>query len=173
MTTLVTNAISNMQTSLFVCSSNLKYKNIYMIRLAKVHKLRLPTLFLQNAVFTAICGGQRGSAGGIFIGGQLQGDGWKIAVVKRGVPRVCVEKLVSPWPPRSATRPLIAVVRGSRQKTRELYCNYGTFVIIVCNCQNPLTCACCTWDYSLYKQPPSNYVKFCNMMALKAFALEN
>jgi len=53
----------------------------------------LPTLFLQNAVFTAICGGQRGSAGGIFIGGQLLGDGWKIAVVKRGVPRVCVENL--------------------------------------------------------------------------------
>ena len=43
--------------------------------------------------FTAIRGGQRGSAGGIFIDGQLQGDGWKIAVVKRGVPRVCVENL--------------------------------------------------------------------------------
>ena len=31
-------------------------------------------------------------------------------------------KLVNPWPPRSATLRLIAVVRGSRQKTRELYC---------------------------------------------------
>jgi len=81
-------------------------------------------------VFTAICGGQRGSAGGIFIGGQLQGDGWKIAVVKRGVPHVCVDKLVSPWPPRSATRRVIAVVLGSRQKTCELYCIYNLIIFV-------------------------------------------